>query len=273
VGKTTLAKTQLSFGEKGVVIVDLEKPSDPNKLSDAERFFETNKDKLLIIDEVQRGPDLFPIIRSAIDEHRKPSRFILLVSSSDEIILKSTESLAGRVAYHDLHPMSIAEIPLQGVYNLFIYGGYPVACIASSKPKQSMGWISNLVRSHIQRELGMKSLNISSQEMQRLLRILASINGQTINYSELSKLMQVSTQTVKKYINFLENAYLIRTILPYHVNNMKRLEKSPKIYMRDSGILSYLMQWETHDDLEGDYHKGFAWESYVLQQICAMLSP
>jgi len=141
VGKTTLAKTQLSFGEKEVVIVDLEKPSDLNKLTDAERFFETNKDKLVIIDEVQRRPDLFPIIRSAIDDHRVPSRFILLGSSSDEIIIKSTESLAGRVAYHELHPLSIAEIPLQGINNLFIYGGYPVTYIASSMPKRSMGWI------------------------------------------------------------------------------------------------------------------------------------
>lgn len=270
VGKTTLAKQQLDLDSETTIMIDLERPSDANKLTDAERYFEDNIGKTILIDEVQRQKELFPIIRYAIDQQRTPKRFILLGSSSDEIIIQSTESLAGRVAYHELHPLNITEVPSAKILDLFLVGGYPEAYQLADKPDRAQNWIGNLVIAHIQRELGVNKLKISPQDMEQLLKMIASLNAQNVNLSELARAMQVTTATMKNYIHFLENAYLVRTLPPYHINTLKRLVKSPKLFVRDNGILNYLMAWTSKDDIEGAYQKGAAWESFVVQQVFAL---
>ena len=273
VGKTTLAQQQLAFDPGNSKYLDLERPSDLNKLTDAERYFMDNRDQTLIIDEIQRKPDLFPILRSEIDQDRRPGRFVLLGSSSDDLINLSTESLAGRVAFHELHPLCVQELPYQQHQTLWLVGGYPQSLLLAGRSEDSFTWVGNLVRSHIQRELSARLLNILPHEMELLLRLVSSINGQLVNYSELAKSAQVTLPTIKKYLYFMERAYLLRILQPYHANSKKRLVKSPKIYIRDSGITHYLSGHETHDSIEGDYHKGAAWEGHVIQQIFAMTKP
>jgi predicted AAA+ superfamily ATPase len=273
IGKTTLAQFQLSLDPATTKYLDLERPSDLNKLTDPERYFELNRDYTLIIDEIQRVPALFPILRGEIDRDRRPGRFVLLGSSSDDIILLSTESLAGRVAYHELHPLSIQEILPVDYQKIWLCGGYPQAFLHSEDPENSFSWLDNLVRSHIERELSTRLLNILPHEMEALLRLLVSINGQLINYAQLSKIAHLSVPTLKKNLHVLERAYMIRILRPYHQNTTKRLTKSPKIYLRDVGILNYLAGHDTLDSVESDYHKGFSWEGHVIQQIFCMSKP
>ncbi len=275
VGKTTLVKDLLNLDPKSTIYLDLEKSSDMLKLTDAERFLELNDRQNIVIDEVQRYPQIFTTLRAEIDRNKRPGRFILLGSSSDDLIRLSTDALAGRVAYHELHPLCIQEIPHDAYDPLWLTGGYPIALKTTldGKPSLSQEWIANLVRSHIEREMATRALGIQSYQMELLLRLLSSINGQTINYSQLAKLNQVSIGTIKRYLNLLERAYLIRLLQPYFTNSKKRITKRPKMYIRDAGILHYLMGLESLEQIEGDYNKGFAWEGHVIQQIFTMIRP
>jgi len=272
VGKTTLALKQIDPGTKEILYLDLERPSDLLKLSDAEFFLSNQQVKLVVIDEVQRMPELFPILRSLIDENREAGRFILLGSASDKLIGMSAESLAGRVSYQELHPFSLDEVGNDRLTKLWITGGFPVAFQATNN-EESFEWLGDFVRTYIERELGVSELKVDSIQLSMFLRIIASIHGQLINYSQLANVMQISMSNIKKYINFFEQAYLLRTIQPYHSNNQKRLVKTPKIYIRDSGILHYLRGINSIEDLEGDIIKGYSWEGFVIQQIIAMLKP
>lgn len=272
VGKTTLALHQIGAVGKERLYLDLERPSDAIRLEDAEFFLSGQNDKLVVIDEVQRRPDLFPILRSLIDAHRVPGRFVLLGSASEELIAISSETLAGRVSYLELHPLSIAEIPAADWSGLWIRGGFPPAFLAADD-EQAFEWISDFVRTYIERELGISSLRTSPVALSMFLRIVSSVHGQMINYSELARVLQISTPTVKNYLQFFEHAFILRTLYPYHANISKRLVKSPKIYVRDSGVLHYLRGIASRSDLEGDLLKGASWEGFAMQQILAMLRP
>ena len=272
VGKTTLALSQLEPLGKKQLYLDMERPSDRIKLEDAENFLTKHQDQLVVIDEVQSKIDLFPVLRSLIDAHRVPGRFLLLGSASDLLISKSAESLAGRISYKELHPFSIAEIPLQSAMDLWIRGGYPPAFLASSD-EMAFDWMDNFVRTHIERELGVTNLRTTPFQLSQFLRVLSSLHGQLMNYSQLAQAMQLSIPTVKNYLDFFEHAFLLRTLQPYHANVQKRLIKSPKLYIRDSGMLHYLRGIDSLSDLEGDVLKGASWEGFCLQQVMAMLKP
>ena len=202
VGKTTLAREQLRGFGKQVVYLDLERPSDMVRLADPEYFLTQYADQLVIIDEVQRLPELFPLLRALIDEKRTPGRFLLLGSASDQLISASSESLAGRIRYMELHPFCVAEIPEASMHALWVRGGFPPAFLAEDDAV-AFDWLDNFVRTYIERELGVSHLRTTPLELARLLRVLSSMHGQLLNHSQLAKALQVALPTLKRYLLFL----------------------------------------------------------------------
>lgn len=269
VGKTTLAKQLIEGTDGQFIYLDLERPSDHIKLFDAELYFSSRRNKLIIIDEVQRTPELFPIIRAEVDEQRTPGRFLLLGSSSDQLLLQSSESLAGRVSYRELHPFNVFEVPALSIPTLWLQGGYPEAFLLEEKDASQ--WLSNFVRAYISRELATTKLRIDSVGFERFVRIIATLHGQQVNYNSISRATGFTIPTLRHYLDFLAQSFLIRLVTPYAVNNKKRLVKSPKLYIRDSGILHNLLSISTSEELEGNLIKGASWEGFVIQQIISIL--
>lgn len=223
-----------------------------------------------MLDEIQRRKDLFPILRAMVDQNRKPARFILLGSASPELIRDSSESLAGRIFYKELTPLHLLELKEEWEENLLIRGGFPNSLLAKSD-KMSEFWREGFIQTYVEKDLPLLGLPISPAESRRLLRMVAQLHGQLLNYASLSKSLGVSAPTVKKYIQFLEHAFLIDLLEPYSGNSSKRIIKSPKIYIRDSGILNYLLGICTYNDLLSNPNAGNVWEGFVIQQIKAIL--
>jgi len=267
VGKTTLAKVISKEIEREVLYLDLENPSDLSKLTDPVLFFSNNEDKCIILDEVQRKPDLFPVLRSMIDQNRVAGRFLILGSASPDLIRDSSESLAGRIAYEELCPMNLMEVSgLKSVEEHWISGGYPDAMLAPNNKIRKV-WLQNFIQTYVERDLPLLGLNIDRAIIKKLWTMIAHINGNVLNMSNLSKSLELTSTTIKKYLSFLEQAFLIRQLQPYSVNIKKRLVKSPKIYVRDSGILHHLIGIEDLNSLSGNPILGNSWESYVVEQI------
>lgn len=267
VGKTTLSKKLAGEIEKEVIYLDMENPTDLSKLSEPALYFEKNEDACIIIDEVQRVPELFPILRSLIDKKRIPARFILTGSASPELIRDSSESLAGRIAYKELTAFNYIEIcnhQLSGLH--WFRGGFPLSFLAPSD-RISISWINNFIQTYIERDLPLLGLQAAPTFLRNLWLMLAHIHGNVLNMELLSKSLEVTGPTIKKYIHFLSEAYLIRILPPFHINIKKRIVKSPKIYIRDTGILHQLLGISTYDMLEGHPMKGNSWEGYVIEQL------
>jgi len=271
VGKTTLAKLLSKHIKKETVLLDLENPRDLSKLTDPLLFFENNQTKCIIIDEVQIKKELFPIIRAVVDQHREPGRFILLGSASPELIRDSSESLAGRIYYKELTPFHSKEIQSIVSYQKhWLYGGYPEALLTESLAK-SKRWRRSFIQTYIERDLPMLGLPSKASDVQRLFRMISHIHGQQLNYNSLSKSLGLSSPTIKKQVEFLEHAYIVRLLEPYFFNTSKRLVKSPKIYIRDSGLLHSLLEVDDFDYLFGHPIIGNSWEGYVIEQIASVL--
>jgi predicted AAA+ superfamily ATPase len=267
VGKTTLAKQIAGRLRKEVIYIDLENPKDENKLTDPVLFFETNQDKCVILDEIQRKPELFPVLRSMIDQHRIPARFVLLGSASPELIRESSETLAGRIFYQELTPIHLIEVEANSSFRqLLLRGGFPNSLLASSD-KMSLKWREGFIKTYIERDLPLLGLPLSPSESRNLLRMMAHLHGQLVNYASIAKSLGVSSPTVKKYIHFLEHAFLIDLLEPFSVNSGKRIIKSPKLYVRDSGLLAYLNGINNFNDLLAHPNAGGIWEGFVIQQI------
>jgi predicted AAA+ superfamily ATPase len=267
VGKTTLSKALAGLIEKEVIYLDMENPMDLSKLSEPALYFKKNEDACIIIDEVQRVPGLFPILRSMIDQKRIPARFILTGSASPELIRDSSESLAGRIAYKELTPFNYIEICTHKYSDLHWFrGGFPPSFLAPSD-RISISWINNFIQTYIERDLPLLGLQAAPTFLRNLWLMLAHIHGNVMNMELLSKSLEVTGPTIKKYIHFLSEAYLIRILHPFHINIKKRIVKSPKIYIRDTGILHQLLGITTYDMLEGNPMKGNSWEGYVIEQI------
>ncbi len=271
VGKTTLARLLSKKINKESVFLDLENPRDISKLTDPLLFFENNQDKCIIIDEVQMKKELFPIIRAVIDQKREPGRFILLGSASPELIRDASESLAGRIYYKELTPFHFQEIKDVISYQKhWLNGGYPEALLTESKTK-SVRWRRSFIQTYIERDLPLLGLQSKISDMQRLVRMISHIHGNQLSYQTLSKSMGLTGPTIKKQIDFLEHAYIVRLLEPFYHNIGKRLVKSPKIYLRDTGLLHSLLEVERFEDLFGNPVIGNSWEGYVIEQIYAVL--
>ena len=267
-GKTTLARQLINAMDKHVIYLDLESSRDLSILNEAELFFDQHINDCIILDEVQVKPDLFPLLRSSIDKNRIPARFILLGSSSPKLLRQSNESLAGRISYHELAPFHLSEIDEQQKH--FLRGGYPESYL-QQKEKMAFEWLNNYIQSYVDRDFAALGLKASPSTLYKLWRMLAHIHGNILNTEQLSRSLGISATSIRNYIDFMEEAFLIRRLPSFHINIKKRLVKAPKIYIRDSGILHALMSISTFSDLEFHPSIGASWEGYVIEQIAQAL--
>lgn len=267
VGKTTLAKWLQNQLSKPCLYLDLEDESDSSKLQSAGFYLESHVDKCVIIDEIQLMPQLFGQLRSLIDRQREPARFILLGSASPSIIKNASETLAGRIAYSELTPFSIEEVIAQTPLQIhWLRGGFPNALFAPTDLLMRR-WTDNFIETFLQRDLQSLGYEIPQATMRNLLTMLTQVNGNILNVAELSRSIGISQPTVSKYMDILEGSFIITRLQPYFANVSKRLVKSPKLYIRDSGILHRLAKINSYEDLLGNLAAGGSWEGYVIEQI------
>jgi len=265
-GKSTLAKHFLKESGKDYIFLDLEKPSDLQKTENAEWFFNTQKDKIICIDEIQRCPQLFPCIRSLTDEWGKNGSFLILGSASRDLLKQSSETLAGRIAYKQLSPFLWSELNgVCAIERYFESGGFPRSLLAKNSDI-SLEWRENFISSFLERDL-LQWANFTPSAMRRLWQMLAHLNGQTVNYSNLGNALAVSNQTIKNYIDLLSGTYMVDIVLPYISNLGKRLVKAPKVYISDSGIAGALLGIKGFPNLLGHVAFGAIWEQIVLSNI------
>jgi len=264
-GKTTMVK-HIVANKSQVVFLDLERDADLRKLTDAELFFTSfPKGTLFCIDEVQRKPDLFPILRYLIDTWQENGRFLLLGSASRDLLRQSSESLAGRISYKQLSPFIFDELPENIVLSNYItQGGFPKSVVTPSEI--SAEWRENFITTFLERDL-LQWKNFTPTIMRRLWMMIAHNNGQTINYSEFAKSLGVNNSTVKNYIDLLEATFMLFVIPPYISNKGKRLVKAPKIYIADSGICTSLLSIYNFETLLGNIALGSIWEQIVIQNV------
>jgi predicted AAA+ superfamily ATPase len=270
VGKTTLAR-QIVAAKKGKALyLDLEKAADKNRLLDAHTYLASQHDKCVILDEVQLMPELFSVLRPLIDERRKPGRFILLGSASPALVKAVSESLAGRIAYTELSPVNITELPknISRMQHWF-RGGFPESLLAKTDTAARQ-WMSSFLRSYVERDMEILfGVNFSNTTMQRLWTMLAHSSGNVWNAETYARSLGVTAPTVLRYTDYLEGGFMVRRLLPWFVNAKKRLVKSPKVFIRDGGILHTLLNIPSADDLLAHPAAGASWEGYVIEQIAA----
>lgn len=271
VGKTTLVKG--AFVDAEMIYLDLERDSDINKLQDPELFLSAHVDKTVILDEIQHKPELFPLIRALVDDNRRPGRFVVLGSASPSLLRQSSESLAGRINYLEMSPLSMTEVEgTISLENLWTYGGFPEPAL-SGKRAFIERWYRSFINTYVQRDLPLYGLPAAPHVTRQLLQMIASLQGGILNYSELARSMGLSVPTIKTYMMFLENAFLTTLLQPWFVNVGKRLVKSPKVYVRDTGVLHYLSNISTYDNLIGHILAGHSWEGFVIRQVSMLLRP
>ena len=278
VGKTTLALGISEFVQKETVYLDLELDSDLAKLADAEAFLSRFENKLLIIDEVQRQPDMFRLLRSLVDRRKRAGeqacQFLLLGSASRDLIQHSSETLAGRVRYIELTPFTVSELDREGAYDLerhWLRGGFPDSYLAASNA-ESWSWRSDFISSYIERDIPFMGPHINATTMRRLWSMLAHSNAQQVNYSKLGESLGVSYKTIKSYIDTLTDFYMVRQLQPWSGNTKKRLVKAPKLYLRDSGLALRFIMISDYESLLGNPVIGAGWEGYVVENILSELS-
>ncbi len=267
VGKTTLAKVLEKTLNQPTLFLDLERDTDRQKLAEPEYFLKQYQDRCVIIDEIQNIPSLLPLIRWLVDEDRRPARFILTGSASLDIIKNSTETLAGRIAYFEITPFSLLEI--EGVkpqIEHWFRGGFPDALLAPTDRLSEM-WLSNFIETFLHRDIRRIGYDITIPAMERLLKVLASISGNLLNLADISRTLGNETVTIKKYLDILEGSFIIRRLLPFYANTTKRLVRSPKIYLRDTGLLHRLLGMQNFEQLHGSIWLGNSWETYVIEEI------
>ncbi len=270
VGKTTLVKEFSKSIKKPILYIDLEKSSDIEKLKEPELFLSELKEKCVIIDEIQRLPEIFPLLRALVDENRIPLRYIILGSASPDLLRNSSESLAGRIAYLKLTPFNYLEIKDNSLMKDHHFrGGFPEAVLSESLETCKI-WLNNFIITDIERDLPLLGLSASPIIVRKLWEMLAWQNGNLLNCNSLSKSLGLSNHTVNRYIDFLEGAFIVHRLYPFHYNVKKRLVKTPKIYVRDTGILHRLLRLDNFDQLSGHHLLGASWETYVIEQIMSL---
>ena len=267
VGKTSLTTAIRNQLGKPSLYLDLERRVDLAKLQDLEGLAERHLDKLIILDEIQRYPVLFPELRSIIDRNRMNGRFLLLGSTSPQLDRDSPESLAGRVGYLEMGGLQLEEASAVTDYRTHWFrGGFPESLLAQDTESSSL-WRESFITSYVERELPLLGLNANAGVVNRLWTLLAHTSGEVVNYSKLASSLNLTSPTVKRYLDFLEQAFLVRRLPPYHTNVKKRLVKSPKLYLKDTGILHELLSIDNYESLLSHPSLGNSWESYVVEQI------
>jgi predicted AAA+ superfamily ATPase len=273
VGKTTLAN---QIAEKfPSIYLDLELPSDLAKMADPELYLSEHAHQLVIIDEIQRQPQLFPVLRSLIDQGRRKGqtarRFLLLGSASLGLLQQSGESLAGRIAYLELPPFNVRETGNDSLNKLWLRGGFPDSYLATSETK-SVIWRTNFIKTYLERDIPMLGPRIAAETLRRFWTMLAHHQGGMINAAELARSLAVDGKTIARYTDLLVDLMLVRRLMPWHFNTNKRLVKSPKIYVRDSGLTHTLLGINDGEQLLSHPVVGASWESFIIENIHAALS-
>lgn len=273
-GKTTLA---LMIGEaRNAIYLDLEDSMDRSRLDEPVLFLESVEDQLVILDEIHRVPELFQTLRGIIDEGRRKGkglgRFLILGSASVDLLRQSGESLAGRIAYLDLTPLIALEIEPDRTsqQRLWLRGGFPDSYLAPSD-EQSMKWRRDFVRTYLERDIATFGPRVPVATLERLWTMLAHRQGTLLNASALAQALEVSTQSVTRYIDLLSDLLLVRRLPPLQANIGKRLVKSPKVYIRDSGVVHALLGIPTLQSLAGHPVVGRSWEGFVIESLLAVL--
>ena len=277
VGKTTLA-LEIAKAQNGYL--DLELDSDLAKINDPEGYLRRFEGKLMIIDEVQLKPELFRVLRGLIDIRKrsgeKNGQFLLLGSASRDLLQHSSETLAGRIRYLELSPFNIMEIynedPLGfAVEKLWFRGGFPDSYLAEDE-ESSWDWRNDFISTYVERDIPFMGPQISATRMKRFWTMLAHYHGQQVVFTELGKSLEVSHTTVRSYLDILTDFYMVRQLQPWSGNTKKRLVKSPKIYLRDSGLLHNLLHISNFEVLMGHPVIGASWEGFVIENIIQNLS-
>lgn len=265
-GKTTLARMLADFLKKKVVYLDLELPSDLNKLRDPELYLGRFTDALVTIDEIQRMPSLFPVLRALVDQKRSGGRFLILGSASPELIKHASESLAGRIIYHELTPFNIFETRDKKFERLWLRGGYPKSYLADNN-SGSLAWREAFIKTYLEMDIPQLGIRIPSIHLRRFWTMLAHSHAQLWNASNIAGSLGISAPTVRHYLDILDETFIVRQLMPYHHNIKKRVVKSPRVYIRDSGLLHALLRIGFFDDLQAHPSLGSSWEGFVIEQI------
>lgn len=271
VGKTTLAKYIVPKLEKPSIYLDLERPSQLEPLmKNPEAFLEQHKDKCLIIDEVQRYPALFPILRPMIDEYRFPGRFLLLGSASPTLLKESSESLAGRIMYTELCPLGLVEVGGHARQrDLWLNGGFPEPFSKKSASKRE-NWYASFLRTYFEKDLKMLGLNLNAHILSRTFTMMGYMQGGLCNLSQLSNSLATDRRTIERILEFFTSSYMLRRLSPFSLNVKKRLVKSPKYYIRDSGLLHHTLGIHTWQELFENPILGSSWEGFVVEQVMSL---
>ncbi|MSO14669.1 ATP-binding protein [Rickettsiales endosymbiont of Trichoplax sp. H2] len=274
VGKTTLAKMLMQ--NQPSIYLDLEASDDLLKLSDPSSFFNIHNDKLIILDEIQRLPDIFTTLRGIIDKNRekgkRSTKFLLLGSASMELLRQSSESLAGRISYFYMTGLNVLEISQTNsdINKLWLRGGFPDSYL-SGKDSIAFDWLEDLILTYLERDIPQMGFRIPANRLRRLWTMLAHLQGEVINYSKIATNLEVDAKTVRYYLNILSDLLLIRRLEPWCENVKKRLIKAPRYYIRDSGIHHRLLGISSHDSLLSNPVLGKSWEGFVIENIHSIL--
>ncbi len=264
-GKSTFIRHIVE--NKNAIYLDLQLPSERNKLNEPEIFFDNFRDRLICLDEIQTQPELFSILRVEIDRDRRPGRFIFLGSASRDLIKQTKESLAGRIAFVEMTPFLWCEISTRySLSDYLVKGGFPES-LNLQNATDSFDWRRDFISTFLERDIPNFGFYIPLSIMQKLWQMLAHYHGQVINYSKLSGSIDISVVSLKKYISILEQTYMVRVLQPYHSNLKKRTIKAPKIYIRDTGILHGLLNIIDFEALLGHPIIGASWEGLVIENL------
>ncbi|MBW1849578.1 MAG: ATP-binding protein [Deltaproteobacteria bacterium] len=269
-GKTTLARQFIN--DRPVHFFDLENPADQFALEDPVFALEQYHDELVIIDEAQRMPGLFPAIRVLVDQNRKPGRFLLLGSASPDLRRQSAESLAGRIITLELTSFLLREInsKTDNLDKLWVCGGFPPSFLAD-EASTSLQWRIQYLRDVVERDLGLLGFNLPPERMWRFMQMLAHNHGQLWNRTQLARSLDIGATTAGRYLDAIQQTLLVRQLQPFHKNLGKRLIKSPKVYIRDTGLLHALLGLQNREQLLGHAVRGTSWEILVIEQLASCL--
>lgn len=269
VGKTTLVRTHASQQGKPVTFFDLERPQDLARLADPELALSELRG-LVILDEIQRRPELFPVLRALVDRPKTSARFLVLGSASPDLLRQSSETLAGRIAYHTLPPLSLDEVGADALERLWIRGGFPRSYTARSL-RESVDWRRDFIRTFLERDIPQLGLTIPATTLRRFWTMIAHYHGQIWNASEFGRAFGVTDHTVRRYLDILASTFVVRVLQPWTENLRKRQVKAPKVYLADTGLLHSLLSLETMSDLTGHPKVGASWEGLMLGLVTERL--
>ena len=267
IGKTTLAK-QVAHSFPDAIYLDLETPQARARLLNPELFFQANRQRLIVLDEVQHMPEIFSVLRGEIDHDRRNGRFLILGSASFQL-LQQSQSLAGRLTLVDMAPLLLSEVytDFPSIQNHWLRGGFPNSFSAPSDAA-SWRWRDSFVRHFLDTDLPALGIQVNPEFMRRFWRMTAHLHGQLFNASSIAASLGLSAPTIARYLDHLVQSLMLRKLEPFHANLGKRLVKSPKIYVRDSGLLHYLLGIREVNDLLGHPQTGASWEGFCIEQIC-----